>query len=90
MKDCMKGCVFFCVEGNERDSLLLVGFFCCCGKICVNFTVYKYINSDKFFITIYRFVCWCVCFSFACQCVGFADEMYINIYDFFLDFCFVS
>lgn len=67
----MTDCVFFVGEGK-------------C-KICVNFTVcvYNILTAIGFFITIYRFVCWCVCFffSFAFQCVCFADEMYINIYD---------
>lgn len=46
--------------------------FCSC--------VYNILTAIGFFITIYSFVC--VCFSFAFQCVCFADEMYINIYDF--------
>lgn len=60
-----------------------------CGKIWVNFTMYNILRAIRFSLQ-FTGSCECVCFSFANQCVGFADEMYINIYDFCRIFCFIA
>lgn len=65
---------------DESVLLVLLAFVVVDRLFCEFLCVYNILTAiGFFFITIYS--CLCV-FSFAFQCVCFADERYINIYDF--------
>lgn len=68
---------------KQTNLLLVLLAFVVVKRFFVSFCVcvYNILTAIDFFHYNLQF-CLCVFFSFAFQCVCFADEMYINIYDF--------
>lgn len=66
---------------DESVLLVLLAFVVVDRLFCEFLCVYNILTAIGFFFHYNLQFCLCV-FSFAFQCVCFADERYINIYDF--------